>query len=333
MAAISHAAAVVAPFGGVRAAGSDLQLGSSRSAVRDRSRHERPDRAASGSPLTLQAAANTCYVGTTAGLCALDAASGQLRWTSKVSLLRATDELLVCAAQENVQGFDPISGAARWSFRLDRDEGTYDGTLAAAGLVHLRSKSRIFTLDAVTGALRWEQSRPAEYFNWAASRAGLFYATSLSAVRLDAATGSSLWSRPLPAPTFDVQTPSITCNDDSLFLSGPDGQEAWDARSGVQQWHVDQPGSDPTSRTTADWMISLSGRQISTSDTVILIERGYRAAHRVSARSTRDGDTLWTARLDGVDSGVIDLALGTDNLYVLPLNGSDASVVRAISLT
>jgi hypothetical protein len=30
---------------------------------------------------------------------------------------------------------------------------------------------------------------------------------------------------------------------------------------------------------------------------------------------------------------VIDLALGTDNPYVLPLNASDASVVRAISLT
>jgi hypothetical protein len=71
--------------------------------------------------------------------------------------------------------------------------------------------------------------------------------------------------------------------------------------------------------------------QISTSATVILIETGD-DTYRVSARSTRDGDTLWTAPLDGVDGGAIDLALGADTLYVLPLFADRDSVVHAISV-
>jgi outer membrane protein assembly factor BamB len=311
---------------------------------------------------TLQAAANTCYIdGTDSGLFALDAASGQPRWTNKSAhLLLATDELLVCTAQEwvpvgvrhteigpipvedhfrNVQGLDPMSGATRWSFRLNVNELVHDGwALAAAGQVHLRSDSRIFTLNAAAGALRWEQPRPAEYFDWAASSAGLFYATSTQVVRLDAATGASLWHRVLPAPTFDSQAlPSITCNDQSLFLGSMYGLAAWDARSGEQQWHVDQPGFDPPRSNTSDWTISTSNGQISTSDTVILLEMGhderFETVQRVSARSTRDGDTLWTAPLDGVGTSHIDLALGADTLYVLPRNADrGVAVVHAIPI-
>jgi serine/threonine protein kinase/outer membrane protein assembly factor BamB len=313
-------------------------------------------------PPTLQAAADTCYVESTgSGLCALDAASGQPRWTNRSAhLLLATDELLVCTASErvpvgvshteigpipvedpfmNVQGLDPMSGATRWSFRLNVDELVHDGwALAAAGQVHLRSDSRIFTLNAAAGTLRWEQPRPAEYFDWAASRGGLFYATSTQVVRLDAATGASLWHRVLPAPTFDSQTPpSITCNDQSLFLASAYGQEAWDARSGEPQWHVDQPGFDPPRTILADWRINTSDGQISTSDTVILTETGsdstFAPVYRVSARSTRDGDTLWTAPLDGVGTGGFDLALGADTLYVLPLDADrGAAVMHAIPI-
>jgi serine/threonine protein kinase/outer membrane protein assembly factor BamB len=320
-------------------------------------------------PPTLQAAGNTCYVETPeAGLHALDAASGKPRWidgTAGTRLLLATDELLIRTAQEwvpvgvrhteigpfpvedlvgNVQGLDPMSGATRWSFRLNRDEGVYDGTLAAAGQVHLRSKSRIFTLDAAAGTLRWEQPRPAEQFNWAASPAGLFYGTSTQAVRLDAATGASLWHRPLPAPTFDLQEPpSITCNDESLFIASKYGQEAWEVRAGEERWHVDQPGFDPPSNILADWTIESFNTQISTTDTVLLIETGYvgdpadsetfAQVRRVSARSTRNGSTLWTAPLDGVGSIRIAMAVGTDTLYVLPLDADGAAVVHAIPIT
>jgi outer membrane protein assembly factor BamB len=315
-------------------------------------------------PPTLQAAGNTCYVETPdADLCALDAASGQQRWTNKLAHLHlATDELLICSVSErvlvgvrhteigpfpvedlvwNVQGLDPMLGATRWSFRPNADEIVHDGgALAAAGQVHLHSDSRIFTLDAAAGTLRWEQPRPAEHFNWAASGEGLFYATPTQVVRLDAATGASRWHRPLPAPTFDSQSPpSITCNEQSLFLASDYGLEAWDARSGEQQWHVDQPGFDPPRSIASDWRIITWNGQISTSDTVILLEDGYdddkfENVRRVSARSTRDGGTLWTAPLDGVGMGRIEMALGTDTLYVLPLDADRAAaVVHAIPIT
>jgi hypothetical protein len=135
----------------------------------------------------------------------------------------------------------------------------------------------------------------------------------------------------LPAPTFEQPAPpSITCNDQSLFLASAFGQEAWDARTGEQQWHVDQPGRSPG----AERRIAL-GNQISTPDMVVLTETDSDSDPcRVSARSTGDGDTLWTSRLDGVGAGTFDLALGTDTLYVLPRDTNRyAEVVHAIPLT
>jgi serine/threonine protein kinase/outer membrane protein assembly factor BamB len=310
-------------------------------------------------PPILHAAANTCYVDTYSGLHALDSASGKPRWTKEQArLLRATDDLLICQTREdvtvdimqtgfgpfpviksfeNVQGLDPTSGASRWGFRLEPDEYVNeDATLMAAGQVHLRSISRIVTLDAMTGTLRWEQPRPANFFNWAVSGAGVFYATGTQVVALDPVSGASLWQRALAAPSFESSPPpSMSCNDQSLFLASKNVQEAWDPRAGELQWHVDQPGFVPPGQ-VADWEISLydaglrADTQVCNSDTVILVEADF-DTYRVSARSARDGDTLWTAPLDGVDGGAIDLALGTDTLYALPLfAGRAAAMVRAM---
>jgi hypothetical protein len=83
----------------------------------------------------------------------------------------------------------------------------------------------------------------------------------------------------------------------------------------------------------ADWNISVNDGLISTSDTVILIEDAIGAC-RVSARSARNGATLWTAPLDGVSLSRIEMALGTDTLYVLPLDADYApAVVHAILIT
>jgi serine/threonine protein kinase/outer membrane protein assembly factor BamB len=308
----------------------------------------------------LRATAGTCYVSTTyAGVYALDAASGQLRWTVGTvgkTLGLAPGGMLVYTSQEpvtavhtgsdgatgpmmtwfsNVQGLDPTSGATKWSFRLDQGEFALpDWALVAAGHVHLLSNSRIFALDPTTGVLQWAQPSPAESFNWAASGAGLFYATSTQVVKLDATTGATLWQRVLHAPTFGLQSgpPAIACNDQSLFLASVYRQEAWDAATGERQWHADQHGFDLTGTSDPEWTISTNADQIATSDKVILIESRSATACRVSARSTRDGTTLWTSEpVAGVGNTAFDLALGADHLYWVPLDLD--RVVRAVPIT
>jgi outer membrane protein assembly factor BamB len=200
--------------------------------------------------------------------------------------------------------------------------------------VHLRTESRIVTLNASTGVLQWAQPPPAEHFNWAASGAGLFYATSTQVVRLDPATGAVLWQRLLPASIASSgRPPSFTCNDESVFLATMYDHEAWDAATGEQQWHVDQHGSDLAGSARPDWTIDTVDPQIGTSDRTILIEQSAGTACRVSARSARNGATLWTAPIDGVGISRFDLALGRDTLYVLPLDADRAAaVVHAISI-
>jgi hypothetical protein len=304
------------------------------------------------SPPTLHAARDTCYAQTTySGLCALDAASGRLLWTgdnSTTKLVLATDQLLVCTALEevhagfvhteyddaiggpipiteifrNVRGLDPASGTTQWSFRLDRDEFIDDGTLVTGARVYLRSRSRIFALSATTGELAWAQPRPAEYFNWAEVADGLVYATSAQVVKLDD-TGATLWNRVAPAQPFPSRGPALASNGPTVFLATEFGHEAWDATTGEQQWYVDQHGFDLTGSPNPEWKISTADGQIASMFWIALIEEGSDAGRipsRVSMRSTQDGATEWTAPLDGISTSRIQMALGDDTLYVVPLD-------------
>lgn len=311
--------------------------------------------ATSGS--VFQATAHTCYVDVTGeGVCAVDTASGQLRWIRNASTpVVATDDQLICFGIHStaigrpgfsaIDGIDPITGATRWSVPLGEDEGAvHGGVVPSADNVHFWTKNRLVTLDTATGALRWELPRPAPDLSVAASGTGLFYAVGRHVVRLDIGTGAVRWRVPTDSSVSWSGPPRLTCTAQDVVLSGS-ALVGLDAETGERRWNVEASGPGPFS--AASWSIGSVGRDAGAADAVVVTESapsGYGLGaftyqHRVSALSARTGSTRWTAPLDdGAAAGsTVEVvpAVGppADTLYVLSDPHQDYGKLHAIALT
>jgi hypothetical protein len=144
------------------------------------------------------------------------------------------DELVICLARET---------DGEWWSNVPVPE--------TAGRIHLRSRSRIFTLDATTGTLLWEQPAPGR------------------------------WRHALPyGPVREV-----VATDQSVLVAHMADLGPWDSGTGAQQWRVEQPGSHHSRYQSERWSIEVTDPLVSTEGAAILVEHsGAKNSCQVSAR-------------------------------------------------
>ena len=199
-------------------------------------------------------------------LVAVDAASGQVRWRQPTneSGFGGTGGTVVVAGSvvvvgdDNVLGFNRLTGALRWRFQPSEGYGPgfYLGYQATAdGVIYAGSPSgRLYAVDTLTGRPRWTtvvagDGKTTVYpprFSGAYVAAGYteFVAPSLGGiVMLDAATGRIVWSRAFPTPRDRSLSVSWAGGpvfvDELVIVSAGDGIiHAYDVASGNERWSI-----------------------------------------------------------------------------------------------
>lgn len=198
-----------------------------------------------------------------AGVCALDASTGDIKWKyetlSSVKNSVAVHENLVFAmtVDGEVHALDATTGAERWAYRLDNalKLRVYASPVVSDGVVYLGVATHFVALDARTGKEVWRATfiemasmLGDEYMGCYSSPCigeekvyvGFNLATGL--VALDKQTGHQLWNKmhlhnPLHA------TPAL-CND-MLYHPAYGELRAMKAETGDEVWTFPLPAENP----------------------------------------------------------------------------------------
>jgi serine/threonine protein kinase/outer membrane protein assembly factor BamB len=273
------------------------------------------------------AAGGSYFIEDKPGLCAIDLATGRLRWSLKSTFLVTAARDLVVALQFDdrwsLLGLDPDTGATQWA--VPSAGAQPDAAAVRSGRVFLVAQKMITALDARTGAVLWQQPRPAQGFTWTVADAGFFLTDGRQAVGLDPASGTTRWRKDLQSSAIYVSSAAQTLqvSGDALCVYTSFDAQGLAVGDGTVRWLVTDAGRDkPEGRL---WVFD-EGCAADAAG-VFIVERGFESgtsisgpdSYRIAARSNSDGATRWTADLADSITGLTDVlvALESDTLYAV----------------
>ncbi|MEU3191605.1 serine/threonine-protein kinase [Streptomyces sp. NPDC006992] len=241
--------------GGNDSSGSKVKSGTLRWSV--------PDFSASS---TASVADGTLYMAHTGSrtekpsLRALDASTGQKRWTAPLSLARGTslavaDSTVYLIGGTALHAVDATNGKQGWTFPL-AGKRRYTSPAVAGGIVYIGgSDGGLHAIDAETGRQRWLYHYPETTVGTSVVPApvvadGSVYISGgngeLHAV--DATTGKKRWTYPLKDDKPGLQPVAVA--DGTVYFPGSDAAlHALDATSGKRRWTF--PTKDISSKPVA----------------------------------------------------------------------------------
>jgi len=207
----------------------------------------------------------------------------------------------------------PFAAAALPAGLGDRWRVTVPGTVVdvSGGLILVRDKAGVRTVDAATGRPAWRYLRAGASSVGLGSAAGGRVVVGLwrgdgetRAIGFDASTGSRRWDRPLNSSTVDHQV----VGSGPLAVLVPRGAGevvALDAITGRRRWAW-KPAN------AACVMVAGATSAEPARDDAVAIAFSCPEGRRVAGLSTRDGSVRWTwAPATGSDSGVEPSPRGT----------------------
>jgi outer membrane protein assembly factor BamB len=253
-----------------------------------------------------------------------------------------------------VAALDPTSGETVWrvspprmrqGFRTHVEAAHY--SCATDGRVHVQlapvegaphtTPDQLSTFDATTGAVRWTLPLPFLAPELIATPTGLFGLQSTGGQQGELfsvvpGTGQEGWRRALPHDGVRVWS-AVTATAESVYLSTKNGArpylEVWDTNTGQPRWSAaPQSFKDfgPVSPT------AVAGAAC------YVVESAFVAAdtdddYRIAARSTRDGDLLWSTPLEISSRSRADFFLeaSSDTLF-LGVDSTDLTEVHAFEI-
>jgi outer membrane protein assembly factor BamB len=219
---------------------------------------------ASGPALAVVTDGATVYAkGADSAVTAVDAATGQARWTHQLGqpLDEDAGSLVVVAGPTvytsdglSTYAIDAASGARRWVADTGELLAADPTTVLCTGVDQQRRRI-VTAVDPATGERRWTgrlgdiglgAGAPPELAALSAGGAHLVGGGTL--VTLDPVTGAPLWSRPV---TGDAVAGGLVATPDSVFLTDPSSNSstpppvlALDVRTGDERWVV-EGSTDP----------------------------------------------------------------------------------------
>jgi len=263
------------------------------------------------------------YVGTDSGrLYALDAATGQTRWsTYPISTTTSANfstpavvngMVYFCSQDSRLYAFDAVTGHLRWSSLSDNT--VRSSPIVVNGVVYATGNEAVYAFDAVTGHLRWV-SPVGTGISPVAVANNLIYITVVGngagtgrVYALDLAIGQTHWISDLITNGIDGNSSPTVANGLVYIGSGDGGLAAFDAATGKTRW--------VTARTTGS----------TGSSPAVAQGRVYLSNNQVHAFDATTGQKVWTSDTVGafnadstmVANGVVYVcSAGNNSVYAL----------------
>ena len=226
------------------------------------------------------------YVGSLDGnLYAVDAASGQVRWSAatggSIGLSSpAVDggRVFIGSADQKLYAFDASTGTQLWSAATG---ATIEAPPSVANGVVYAASDKLYAFDAATGALEWSADTGGPVlFSSPTVVGGRVYVGAFDQATLagpleafDAASGTRLWT----AITFgDIEGAPVVVGS-SVYVASGFGVEAFDAATGATVWTKVTISDVLTTPVVADGLVYISAQ-----------------AGTVQALDAATGATVWT---------------------------------------
>ena len=204
----------------------------------------------------------------TGDVCAIDATTGELRWTAPASahwydgFAAGAGMLFGCTDYMDVFAMDELTGDVLWQTTLD--SSIYSTPLFAQGVVYVGTVSgTMYALDAVSGAEIWSTRGLGEvYYSTPAYHDGIIYFGTDSGVfyALDADTGSTVWSTYMG---WYIESSPAYANGYLYFTEWDGYLCVLDAETGgIVEWHDlgSSSSSDPAVSSGWVWVSDDLGR-------------------------------------------------------------------------
>jgi eukaryotic-like serine/threonine-protein kinase len=199
--------------------------------------------------IALAAAGGTAYVGRNNGTAyALNAATGQVRWTYKTTgnhvsvptVTVAGSTAYIGSADNKVYALDTATGKAGWTYTTQGSVDWSDQPVAVAGNTIYVSDSddnQVYALDAATGQVRWIHSDGQDTLSSPAVAGGTVYVSSADSklYALDAATGHVRWIYNIGGAVFNAGPVAVAGG--TVYVGTQDGSvDALDSATGKVRW-------------------------------------------------------------------------------------------------
>jgi outer membrane protein assembly factor BamB len=257
-------------------------------------------------------AGGTVYIGSDDGkVYALDAATGDLRWTYTTgaavesSPAVAAGTVYIGSNDDRVYALNAATGHLRWTYKT----GSYvvSSPAVEGGTVYIGSfDGKVYALDAVTGRLRWTYTTGAAIYSSPAAVGGTVYVGSYdgNVYALNAATGRPRWSY----STGDSVDSDPTVAGGTVYIgSTNDKVYALDAATGRIRWTYTTGSSIHSSPAATDTTVYIGSND-----------------DRVYALNAATGRVRWTYTTGGavessptVSHGIVYIGSFDGNVYAL----------------
>jgi outer membrane protein assembly factor BamB len=255
---------------------------------------------------------NTLFVAAGYALLAIDAETGQERWSVPLRFAGSCSPVIdgrrvfVATQEGHLSAFSTETGEELWHYR--NDNLLFGSPAVADGVVVIADEAGVATaIDAQSGRELWQRTVGGEAFTTPAIAQGVAYVATNgpSLTAFDLKSGTQLWRREIGGES------SPAAADGVVFLGGDDQSvRAIDAATGETRWSSPLGYAIRSSVTFAD-----DGVYIGSGPTVTAIDRD-------------DGTTLWTHVTGGAVTA--DIAIVAERViassqdgYVYALGPSD----------
>ncbi|HJU02832.1 MAG TPA: PQQ-binding-like beta-propeller repeat protein, partial [Actinomycetes bacterium] len=192
------------------------------------------------------------YAGGGLGFRAVDAATGELRWSvGTMDLVRSAPAVAggvvyVGSRERRVYAVDADTGSPVWTATVG---GIVDAApVVAGGIVYVGAGNRLYALDAASGASVWTATTGGNISDPVAVAGGTVYARAYdgNAYAFDAATGAARWTTLIGNPPAgrDLGPGGPAVADGRVIVAGALDAKlyALDAATGAVLWSID-PGA------------------------------------------------------------------------------------------
>jgi outer membrane protein assembly factor BamB len=244
------------------------------------------------------------YAGGGGAMWALDAATGEPRWSFAVADRQFApaaiqDAVVYTCARSTFYALDRSTGALLWTFEADASIGS-TSPLLLDGVAYVGSDNgTIYAIDLTTHTARWSVTTGGGVRTYLAGANDTIYATQGGGVlcALAVSDGHELWRARL-AGDADWTEAAVA---NGLVFAGASGNDfyAFDATTGVQRWKFDDANSDRSGWSApaiADGVVYAGNRN-----------------RRMFAFEAATGRVLW--RVDTEDAATTDPVLVGNTLY------------------
>ncbi|MGE5333072.1 MAG: PQQ-binding-like beta-propeller repeat protein [Nitrososphaerota archaeon] len=263
---------------------------------------------------------DTVYAEDGAGIYALGAACGKLKWFSSTMGRGATVSSYISPAVANgmvyagggdnrIYAFDAQTGATRWTFNPQVE--MLSSPTVANGMVYSTDRGgNVYALDGRSGAVRWSFHAVGDSIGQTPAVAnGTVYFNTIGGIAyaLDARTGTQRWQSAVGSSSEGVTVPAV--DNGVLFVTASAAPTrgavvALNATTGARKWIAYTPFYGTNGLAVANGMIYVST-----------------ISHGVSAFDEATGALKWQVSVAMGDSapavanGVVYVGAGTADLY------------------